>query len=117
MKARGRMKEGTGQMTKTRPFDAAHYIDSAADQADLLSDAVESGDPRYIAYALGAVARARGGIARLAREAGMNRQALHKALSEDGNPSLDTVLRVLRALGLHMRIEEAPPLGPEAEAA
>lgn len=90
---------------KARPFDAADYLDTAADQADLLSDAIDSGDPRYIAYALGAVARARGGIAKLAREAGMNRQALHKALSENGNPTLDTVLRVLKALGLQMRIE------------
>ncbi|HWT12550.1 MAG TPA: addiction module antidote protein [Allosphingosinicella sp.] len=92
---------------KTKPFDAADYLDTSADQADLLSDAVDSGDPRYIAYALGAVARARGGIAKLAREAGMNRQALHKALSENGNPTLETVLKVLKALGLHMRIEEA----------
>lgn len=92
---------------KTKPFDAADYLDTAADQADLLSDAVDSGDPRYIAYALGAVARARGGIAKLAREAGMNRQALHKALSEDGNPTLETVLKVLKALGLQMRIEAA----------
>lgn len=90
-----------------RPFDAADYLDTAADQADLLSDAVDSGDPRYIAYALGAVARARGGIGKLARDAGLNRQALHKALSEDGNPTLDTVLKVLKALGLSMRIEEA----------
>jgi probable addiction module antidote protein len=90
---------------EARPFDAADYLDTAADQADLLSDALDSGDPRYIAYALGAVARARGGIAKLAREAGMNRQALHKALSENGNPTLDTVLRVLKALGLQMRIE------------
>ncbi|HEV7661850.1 MAG TPA: addiction module antidote protein [Allosphingosinicella sp.] len=92
---------------KTKPFDAADYLDTAADQADLLSDAVDSGDPRYIAYALGAVARARGGIAKLAREAGMNRQALHKALSEGGNPTLETVLKVLKALGLQMRIEAA----------
>jgi len=98
-------------VTRIQPFDAAHYLEGAADQADLLSDAVDSGDPRYIAYALGAVARARGGIAKLAREAGMNRQALHKALSEDGNPTLDTVLKVLRALGLHMRIEEMPDGG------
>jgi probable addiction module antidote protein len=90
---------------KATPFDAADYLDTAADQADLLSDALDSGDPRYIAYALGAVARARGGIAKLAREAGMNRQALHKALSEHGNPTLDTVLKVLKALGLQMRIE------------
>jgi probable addiction module antidote protein len=46
-------------------------------------------------------------FAKLAREAGMNRQALHKALSEGGNPTLDTVLKVLKALGLQMRIEAA----------
>jgi len=89
-----------------RPFDAAEYLETAGDQAHLLSDAVESGDPRYIAAALGDVARARGGIGKLARDAGLSRQALHKALSEDGNPTLDTILKVLRALGLHMRIEE-----------
>lgn len=92
---------------KVRPFDAANYLEDAADQAHILTDALDSGDPKYIASALGAVARARGGIAKLAREAGMNRQALHKALSEDGNPTLETVLKVLKALGLHMRIEEA----------
>jgi probable addiction module antidote protein len=92
--------------TATRPFDAAEYLESVADQAHLLSDAVDSGDPRYIAYALGAIACARGGIGKLAREAGMNRQALHKALSEDGNPTLETVLKVLKALGLSMRIVE-----------
>ena len=93
---------------ETKPFDPADYLDSPADQADLLSDAVETADPRYIAYALGAVARARGGIAKLAQDTGLSRQALHKALSEDGNPTLETVLRVLKALGLHLRIEEAP---------
>ena len=92
---------------KTHLFDAAEYLDTAADQADILTDALNSGDARYIAYALGAVARARGGLSQLARETGLNRQALHTALSEEGNPTLDTVLRVLKALGLHMRIEEA----------
>lgn len=47
------------------------------------------------------------GIGRLAREAGMNRQAPHKALSGGGKPTLGTVLKVLKALGLSMRIEEA----------
>jgi probable addiction module antidote protein len=92
--------------TKTRPYDAAEYLDTAADQADILTDALDSGDARYIAYALGAVARARGGLSKLARETGLNRQALHTALSEEGNPTLDTVLRVLTALGMHMKIEE-----------
>jgi probable addiction module antidote protein len=92
----------------TKPFDPAEYLETAADQADLLSDAVDSGDRRYIAYALGAVARARGGISKLATQTGLSRQSLHNALSEDGNPTLETILRVLKALGLHMKIEEAP---------
>ncbi|MFN3387414.1 MAG: addiction module antidote protein [Allosphingosinicella sp.] len=91
---------------EARPFDAAAYLDTAGDQASLLSDAIDSGDHRYIAYALGAVARARGGIAKLAKEAGLSRQALHTALSENGNPTLETVIKVVKALGLEMRIEE-----------
>lgn len=100
-----------GMADASRPFDAADYLDTAADQADLLSDAVDSGDPRYIAYALGAVARARGALRPGSGQAGArsrhDRQALHKALSEDGNPTLETVLKVLKALGLQMRIEAA----------
>ena len=54
----------------TRPFDAANYMDSAADQADLLSHALDRGDPRIIAYALGAVARARGALRSSSGQAG-----------------------------------------------
>lgn len=91
---------------KTTPFDAADYLDEADSQAFLLNDAIEDGDPRYIAEALGAVTRARGGIARLAEETGLSRQALHKALSSKGNPTLSTVLKVLGALGMKMKVEE-----------
>ncbi len=91
--------------TETRAFDAAKYLQGPEDEADLLSDAVADGDPRYIAAALGAVARAHGGISELARSTGLHRQTLHKALSESGNPTLDTVLKVLDSLGLKMTIE------------
>jgi probable addiction module antidote protein len=94
---------------ETLAFDPAEYLETTDDQTDLLNDAVQEGDPRYIAHALGSVARARGGIAKLAQETGLSRQALHKALSENGNPTLDTVLKVLKALGLHMRIEQEEP--------
>lgn len=92
-------------MTETRPFDAAAYLNGAEDEADLLSDAVADGDPRYIAAALGAVARAHGGMSELSRNTGLHRQTLQKALSDRGNPTLDTVLKVLDALGLRMTIE------------
>lgn len=91
--------------TETRPFDATAYLDGPEDEADLLSDALADGDPRFIAAALGTVARAHGGISELARNTGLHRQTLQKALSERGNPTLDTVLKVLNALGLQMTIE------------
>lgn len=90
---------------ETRTFDAANYLNGPEDEADLLSDALADGDPRYVAAALGAVARAHGGISELARNTGLHRQTLQKALSESGNPTLDTVLKVLNALGLQMTIE------------
>lgn len=62
----------------------------------------EAGDgPVYIAVALGNVARARG-MVQLAKETGLTREGLYKALSADGNPSLGTVLKVLKALGLKL---------------
>lgn len=89
------------------PFDAAAYITDTETQVELLTDALASGDRAYIAHALGTVARARGGIAKLAAETGLQRQALHRALSKEGNPRLDTLLKVLKALGLQLRLEVA----------
>lgn len=89
------------------PFDAAHYLkDDPETQAELLRDALDSGDRAYIAHALGVIARARGGMAKLADETGLRRQALYRALAVDGNPTLDTFLKVLKALRMHIRIEE-----------
>lgn len=90
---------------ETREFDPARYLENREDEADLLNDAVADGDPRYVAAALGAVARAHGGISELARATGLHRKTLEKALSESGNPTLVTVLKVLDALGLQMSIE------------
>ena len=87
------------------PFDAAKYITEPEDQLELLSDALASGDRAYVAHALGIVARARGGIGKLAAESGLGRQALHRALGKNGNPSLDTLLKVLSALNVTLRPE------------
>ena len=89
---------------KTAPFDASEYIEDDEAARDFLLDAMESGDPRVIAGAIGDVARAKG-MSQLARETGMSRESLYRALSEDGNPQLATVLRVLEALGLKLTIE------------
>lgn len=87
--------------TKTKPFDPAEYLDDSESIAAYLSDALESGDPAFIADALGVVARARG-MSEVAREAGVSRESLYRALSTDGNPEFATVLRVMQALGLQL---------------
>jgi len=86
-------------MVKTEPFDAARYLTSPESQAELLNDALANGEASYVAHALGVIARARG-MTEVAREAGVTREALYKALSEDGDPRLTTLLGVARALGV-----------------
>jgi probable addiction module antidote protein len=86
---------------KTLPFDAAEYLDTAESQAELLADAFESGDANYITHALGMVARARG-MSNVAKEAGVTREALYRALSEKGDPRLSTLIGVLKALGVQL---------------
>jgi probable addiction module antidote protein len=93
----------------TKPFDAAKYFLDANSQARLLADALEEGDAGYIAAALGVVAKARG-ITQIANETGLSRQALHKALSENGNPTLDTVIKVIRALDLQLDVKAKMPV-------
>jgi len=99
-------------LTITR-FDIAEYIDTPEAEAELLSDAFETGDAHYIAHALGIIARARG-ISALARDTGLNRQSLYSALSETGNPTLDTLLKVTKALGLKLNVAAALPVSASA---
>lgn len=94
-------------MVKTEPFDAARYLTSPESQAELLNDALASGDAAYVAHALGVIARARG-MSVVAREAGVSREALYKALSENGDPRLTTLLGVVRALGVTLTAHIAP---------
>jgi probable addiction module antidote protein/putative addiction module killer protein len=100
---------GDRLMAKTEPFDAARYLTSPESQAELLNDALATGDAGYVARALGVIARARG-MTEVAREAGVSREALYKALSESGDPRLTTLLGVARALGVTLtaRIEHVP---------
>ena len=86
-----------------RPFDAANYIETADDAAHYLTAAAEGGDAAHFAGALGDVARARN-MSKLARDTGLTREGLYKALSGDGNPSLDTAMRVLSSLGVRIAI-------------
>jgi probable addiction module antidote protein len=83
---------------ETKPFDEARYLASPESQAELLTDALESGDPAYIAYTIGVIARARG-MTDIARDSGVTREALYKSLSENGDPKLTTLIGVTKALG------------------
>ena len=89
-------------------YDSADYLKTEADIVGYLEAAVEeaAGDPAFIAKALGTVARARN-LSQLARDTGLTREGLYKALSEDGNPSLGTVMKVAHALGLRLTFEAA----------
>jgi probable addiction module antidote protein len=93
-------------MTKlvTTPFDAAQYFNTPEGVIELLNDAFESGHAPYIANALGIAARSEG-MSRIAERTGVNRQALYTALSENGNPTLETLLKVMAALGIRLRCE------------
>ena len=91
---------------KTTRFDAAEYLKSEKDCALFLEAAFESGETAHIAKALGVVARARG-MMKLAKETGLTREALYRVLSEDGTPTLDTLLKVAKAFGVHLTVSPA----------
>ncbi|MFZ2108419.1 MAG: addiction module antidote protein [Roseiarcus sp.] len=91
---------------KTLPFDAADALDSPEEQAALLEEAFGSGDPRVVTGALGMIARARG-IGKVALEIGLSREALYKATGPDGNPTLTTLMGILRATGLKLSAKTA----------
>lgn len=84
-------------------YDTADYLKSEEDMVAYLEASMEEAadDPAYIAVALGNIARAYG-MARLAKDTGLTREGLYKALSAEGNPSLGTVLKVVKALGLKL---------------
>lgn len=91
---------------KLRRFDPAEFLDSHEAVAEYLTAALETADPAFVADALGVVARAKG-MSEVAKAAGLGRESLYKALSADGNPELATVLKVVKALGLHLAARAA----------
>lgn len=89
---------------KTTKFDPAEHLKSPGVQAELVAEAFESGDPKFIAHALGTVARARG-MTDVSRNSGVSREALCRALSEEGDPRLSTLTSVLSALGFGLKVK------------
>ena len=95
--------------TVTTPYDVAEHLRTPEEMAAYLEAAIEEadGDAAFIAKALGNIARAKG-MSQVASDAGLSRESLYKALSGERNPTLDTVLRVVGALGLKLRAEAVP---------
>jgi probable addiction module antidote protein len=93
---------------KTTPWDSAEYLETEREIAAYLDACVEEAgdDPTFLAHALGIVARARN-MSQLARDTGLTREGLYKALAADGNPSFATVLKVATALGLKISFRSA----------
>lgn len=92
--------------TVTSPYDIAEHLRTPEEMAAYLEAAIDEagGDATFIAKALGDIARAKG-MSEVAHNAGLSRESLYKALSGERNPTLDTVLRVVGALGLRLRAE------------
>ena len=93
--------------TQARPWDTAKHLEREEDMAAYLEAALEDGDPAVVAAALGDIARAKG-MSQIARDTGLGRESLYKALSPEGNPEFATVLKVVRALGLRLHATTAP---------
>ena len=89
---------------KTAPFDAADYLTDDESIAEYLTAALEDPNPEVFLVAVKGVARARG-MAQLAKDTGLGRESLHKALSPGAKPRYDTVLKVVRALSITLHAE------------
>jgi len=89
------------------PDDAAHYLNACLDDKD----------PRVFLLALRDVADAHGGVRALSRDAGLNRETLYRMLSKSGNPSLDSLAAVLKALGMRLAVQSIRSKGRKSQAA
>ena len=91
---------------KTTRWDSAEHLKTEEDIRLYLEACLEEaeGDPSFIVHALGVIARARN-MSQLARDTGLTREGLYKALSPDGNPTFVTVAKVAKALGLRLSVQ------------
>ena len=91
---------------KLTSFDAARYLTDDASVAEYITAILETGDPDLLLLALADVARARG-MAQVAKDAGLGRESLYKALTPGAKPRYDTIMRVMRALGVQLTAKAA----------
>ena len=88
------------------PFDAAGYLKDDATIAEFLNAALEDGNPEVFLQAVRTAARAHG-MTKLARDAGVGRESLYKALAPGAKPRYDTLFRLVHALGIELRARPA----------
>lgn len=86
---------------KTKLWDAVEHLNNDQDMIAFLEAAFEEGDASLIAAVLGDIARAKG-MTQIAKETGLGRESLYKALSPEGNPEFSTILKVVGALGMKL---------------
>jgi len=98
--------------TVTTPWDPAEHLETDEDMAAYLEAALDDGDPTLVAAALGDIARAKS-MTQVARDAGLGRESLYKALSPSGNPEFATIMKVVSARGLKLH---ATPAGAKSAA-
>ena len=93
---------------KTKAWDSAEHLQTDADIQAYLDACLEEAadDPAFILHALGVIARAKN-MSQLARDTGLTREGLYKALAADGNPSFTTVAKVTKALGLRLTVRQS----------
>jgi probable addiction module antidote protein len=106
VKAVSRARQASTKKTKTVAYDVSEQLRTPEEMAAYLDAWLEEApdDAAGIARALGDIARAKG-MSQVARDAGLSRESLYKALGENGNPSFATVLKVIRALGVKFHAE------------
>lgn len=93
--------------TRTYDYDPVDFIKTDEDWVGYLNECIklDEGDGRLIHLALDDIARAKG-LTKVAKEAGMTRQGLRKALSEDGNPGMTTFINILKVLGMQLTVAQ-----------
>lgn len=96
----------TKSKSKLLPFDAARYLTNDVAVAEYMTAVLETEDPDLLLLALGDVARARG-MAQVAKDAGLGRESLYKALAPGAKPRFDTILKVAKALGIRLTAHAA----------
>lgn len=88
---------------KTKPYNPFDYLETREEINEYLNDAFQDEDPRLFIVALGYLAKKKG-MTKVAKKAGLNRESLYKALSENGNPKFTTISKVSKALGCKLAV-------------